>query len=461
MLKKYFPYEYCRSAYDIDYKRLFDIGYRGIIFDIDNTLVPHGADADFAAELLFSRLNELGFAVILLTDNDESRTARFNKNIGALYICNAEKPDPAPYNEAVKMLGLKKDEVIVIGDSMFKDILGAYNASIASIMVKYIGDGKKWLGWHRYMEYALLFVWRFGRYYKRLGGIGLTEKSSFFKNFKLFLKHEMLFCDISPACYKISGKKEVIKRHLKNISKRENYLKTQNAEPLDCVVYSCQSALIKKGKDIDPATQYAKAENILIASKKLNGKIIRPGEVFSFWRIIGPITSKRGYQKGRVIENGKLITGIGGGLCNLGNVVHLLTLHSPLDVTEVHYHSDALAPDHGKRVPMSSGTSVNYNYLDFRFKNNTDQSFQLLTEVRDETLFAELRCEKDIPFEYSISEEDHRFVKENDKYYRMSRIYRDISDKYTGELLKHELIRDNRSEVMFDYSLIPKELIKQ
>lgn len=74
--------------------------------------------------------------------------------------------------------------------------------------------------------------------------------------------------------------------------------------------------------------------------------------------------------------------GLGGGLCNLGNTIHLLVLHSPLTVTEFHSHSDALAPDHGKRVPFSSGTSVSYNYIDYRFKNNTDQNVQLLLGVK-------------------------------------------------------------------------------
>jgi vancomycin resistance protein VanW len=130
--------------------------------------------------------------------------------------------------------------------------------------------------------------------------------------------------------------------------------------------------------------QYNKAVNIDIAGKRINGIVIRPGEVFSFWRTVGRTTKAKGYLPGRIIEGGELKPGIGGGLCNLGNTVHLLGLHSPLDVTEVHHHSDALAPDHGKRVPFSSGTSVSYNYLDLRFKNNTDQAFQLMTWCQDE-----------------------------------------------------------------------------
>lgn len=461
MLKKYFPYEYCKSVYGIDFAKLWQKGYRAIIFDVDNTLVHHGDDADERAEKLFRRLHRMGFRTLLLTDNDEERTLRFNKNINTLYICDAGKPEPEQYINAVKMLKVRKEQTIVIGDQMFRDILGANNASLASIMVKYITDGsEKWLGWHRYLEYFMLFLWKHSRCHKRLGGISRSEKPTLCGNLKLFFRHELLFCDISPMCYRISESKETIKRHIYNLTHRENYLKKKSTRPLKNLIYSYESGLIKRGKGIAPETQYNKAANIAVAGEKINGALIRPGEVFSFWKLVGPTTEKRGYKKGRVIERGSLITGIGGGLCNLGNVLHVLALHSPLEVTEVHYHSDALAADHGERVPMSSGTSVNYNSIDLRFKNNTDQTFQILVSVRDEKLFAELRSDRDLPFSYAITEEDHHFRRENDKYFRVSRIYRDTIDKQSDKVVNHKLIRDNHSEVMFDHSLIPQELIR-
>ena len=118
--------------------------------------------------------------------------------------------------------------------------------------------------------------------------------------------------------------------------------------------------------------QENKAVNLSLAAPKVNTVLIRPGETFSFWLTVGKTTKSKGYKDGRVIINNRLTPGIGGGLCNLSNTIHRLVLHSPLEVTEFHSHSDALAPDEGKRVPFSSGTSVSYNYIDYRFKNNTD-----------------------------------------------------------------------------------------
>ena len=136
-------------------------------------------------------------------------------------------------------------------------------------------------------------------------------------------------------------------------------------------------------------------------------------------------------------------------------------MHSPMDVTEFHKHSDALAPDEGERKPFTSGTSVSYNNVDYRFKNNTDQNIQLLVWCDDENLYGELRSEKEFPETYRLVEEGHHFRKEeNGKYYRVSKIYRETIERKTDKVTKKELILDNHSEVMYDYDLIPKDLIK-
>ena len=130
-------------------------------------------------------------------------------------------------------------------------------------------------------------------------------------------------------------------------------------------------------------------------------------------------------------------------------------------MTEFHSHSDALAPDEGKRVPFSSGTSVSYNYIDYRFRNNTDQDIQLLLWCDEDNLYGELRSQKEFPQRFELEEEGHCFRKEGEKYYRISKIYKKVIDKATGETVDRQLVLDNHSEVMYDYDLIPKELIKE
>lgn len=272
-------------------------------------------------------------------------------------------------------------------------------------------------------------------------------------------KKDRLFCNINPTCYAISVQKGICVRHIRNFLSKETFAKTKSNEKLLCVISSHSSTLIKRGKGIDPVLQENKAVNIRLACEKLNGMIIRPGETFSFYKTVGKATKRKGYKAGRFIQDGMLIAGMGGGLCNLGNTLHLLVLHSPLKVTEVHFHSDALAPDAGKRVPFSSGTSVCYNYIDFRFVNNTDQNVQLLLWCEDDLLWGELRGEHQPDCTYRITEDNHHFQKEGEKFYRVSQIYKETLNPVTGAILQRELIRDNHSEVMFDYELIPRDLI--
>lgn len=177
--------------------------------------------------------------------------------------------------------------------------------------------------------------------------------------------------------------------------------------------------------------------------------------------MVGNTTKRKGYQEGRVIFNEEVVPGIGGGLCNLANLLHLLIVHSPMEITEFHAHSDALDPDKGERKPFANGTSVQYNNQDYRFKNNTDQVMQLRTWVDNEILFGELRSESQFPFTFQIIEEDHHFKKEGDHYYRNSMIYREKLDRKTEEILGKELILKNHSMVMYDPNLIPKEMIRQ
>lgn len=268
------------------------------------------------------------------------------------------------------------------------------------------------------------------------------------------------FSDLNPFFYTISTYKGILIRTIKNLLSKEKFATSKQEEKLSNIVSEYNSTIIKKGKDIDPVTQENKAVNIKLASSKITGIIIHPGEVFSFWKTVGAANKRNGYKDGRVIKFDKLMTGTGGGLCNLANTINNLILHSPLQIVEFNKHSDALAYDIGHRVPLANGTSVSYNYVDYRFKNNTDQDVQLVLWCDSEKLYGELRSQREFPYRYELIEENHHFEKENDNYYRVSQIYRNTIEKDTGNIINKELIWDNHSLVMFDYNLIPKEQIK-
>lgn len=269
-----------------------------------------------------------------------------------------------------------------------------------------------------------------------------------------------LFCETNETCYKISVAKEILLRNFRDLFSREKIARARSDAELPVIVKSHASILLRKLHGVDMQLQENKKTNIALASVKINGIIIHPGETFSFWRMIGNPSEKRGYKVGLVISRKGFLNGPGGGLCQLANMIHWLVLNSPLTVTELHHHSDALFPDDRRRVPFGTGTSVAYNYVDYRFKNTTDQDVQILVWCEEGELCGELRCQKEFPLRYRLVEENHHFQKEQGKYYRISQVYKIAIERASGREVWKKLVLDNHSEVMYDYSLIPEDQIK-
>ena len=136
MLERFYPDEYYESAYIIDFEQYYKDGYRGIIFDIDNTLVPHGAPADERSVALFKRLKDIGYDTVLLSNNKEARVAMFNKPIGTKTIWKAQKPLPDNYKKAMEIMHTDTSNTLFVGDQLFTDVWGAKRAGIRTILVK-------------------------------------------------------------------------------------------------------------------------------------------------------------------------------------------------------------------------------------------------------------------------------------------------------------------------------------
>lgn len=135
MFERFFPSEWAESAYSIDYEGLYEAGYRALIFDIDNTLVPHGADADERAIALFTRLKKIGYDICLLSNNKRPRVERFNKDVNVNYIFKAQKPYSKNYYIATMMMRTSTGSTLCVGDQLFTDIYGAKAIGIHTILV--------------------------------------------------------------------------------------------------------------------------------------------------------------------------------------------------------------------------------------------------------------------------------------------------------------------------------------
>lgn len=268
-----------------------------------------------------------------------------------------------------------------------------------------------------------------------------------------------LFCELHPICYELSVWKGRVVRWLADLLSCSRFARWKSTEKLPAVIERHKSLIRRKLGDVDAVLQENKAVNLALAAPKISDVLIRPGETFSFWRLVGLTSARRGYKTGLMIRHGKPDNGIGGGLCQMSNLIHWLVLHSPLEIVE-HHHHDAwdLFPDFGRQVPFGLGTSISHNYLDYRFKNTTNQTFQLLLWCDDAYLNGELRAEQPLPEKYHIQCDEEWFEREDDAWYRHNKIYRTRIVKATGNpIAPPELIKVSHAQVMYDESFIPRE----
>ncbi|RDU24305.1 YqeG family HAD IIIA-type phosphatase [Anaerosacchariphilus polymeriproducens] len=136
MLQRFYPDEYMHSTYEIDFEKLHKQGFRGIIFDIDNTLVPHGEKADKRAIDFFHKLKEMGFECCLMSNNKQQRVEMFHQDVQVNYIFDAKKPSRKNYIKAMKIMGTNLNNTVFVGDQLFTDVFGAKRTGIKAILVK-------------------------------------------------------------------------------------------------------------------------------------------------------------------------------------------------------------------------------------------------------------------------------------------------------------------------------------
>ena len=161
MFKTFYPDQYLASTYVIDFEKLYEKGFRGLIFDIDNTLVPHNAPADDRAVALFERLKRIGYRCCLISNNQEPRVKMFNEKIQVDYVYNAHKPSTKNYIRAMEIMGTDRSNTLFIGDQLFTDVWGAKRAGIPNILVKPLHPKEEiQIILKRYLEKIVLFFYR-------------------------------------------------------------------------------------------------------------------------------------------------------------------------------------------------------------------------------------------------------------------------------------------------------------
>lgn len=252
-----------------------------------------------------------------------------------------------------------------------------------------------------------------------------------------------------PALYPVSVRLHRARRSIQWWLHPRRWATTRTADSLPVRVRQHASLLRRQLGVGEVDLQENKVVNLRLASAQVDGLLIRPGETFSFNRTVGNCTTRKGYVSGMRLRNGEAISGVGGGICQLGNLIHWLALHSDLTVVERSEHSFDPFADNGRVLPWGTGVSIVYNYVDLVLRNDTETTFQITARVGDTYLEGELRADRAQPRSYKVYAAYERFFRVRGDCFRTNQLRRRVIDKATGNQVADELVRENCAMVKY------------
>lgn len=242
----------------------------------------------------------------------------------------------------------------------------------------------------------------------------------------------------------------ILKRQFEWFSSKTKFATQLSPDPLPTQVFTHQSILLRQLKDVDMWLQYNKITNLRLAIAPINGLILRPGEVFSFWYLVRNPTKARGFELGMTLNNGRVSQGYGGGLCQLANLIYWMALHSSLSIKERWRHSYDVFPDVNRLLPFGSGATLSYNYIDLQIENKTTHDYQLCLWLTDQHLCGEIRSNTENSCHYEIVERNHQITGPiAGRYMRQNQIFRQLRHLDTNQLLREEFVTENHALMMY------------
>jgi vancomycin resistance protein VanW len=253
-----------------------------------------------------------------------------------------------------------------------------------------------------------------------------------------------------PWLYPIAVRVHQARRHAAWLTADTRWATRASGSPdLPVRVKKHGSLLLRELSPDEMALQHNKVVNLQLASARTDGVVIRPGETFSFNKVVGNCTRRKGYVVGMRLSNGDATAGVGGGICQLANLLHWMFLHSPLTVVERSEHSFDPFPDKNRVLPWGVGCSIVWNYVDLAVRNDTDVTFQLHTWLDERHLRGELRADRPLEHAYKVEARDEEFVRVGGRVWRRNEIWRALVDRRTGATVGEELVKRNCAIVKY------------
>ena len=247
----------------------------------------------------------------------------------------------------------------------------------------------------------------------------------------------------------------ILKRKLAWYFGDKKWAVSRSSELLGNTVFQHKSMILRPLKDVDMYLQENKRTNLEIAVSHLDKVLIKSGETFSIWRLVGRPSKRKGYLDGLVLNQGQIGKDIGGGLCQLGNLLFWIFAHSPLTITERYRHGFDVFPDVNRKVPFGAGATLSYNYIDLQVKNETEYTFQIKLWLDKTHLNGELVSKEKIEKEYKVEERNHLMKQQFwGGYSRHNQIFQMEKD---NDVTREKLLVENHAIMMYNPFLEEKK----
>lgn len=236
-----------------------------------------------------------------------------------------------------------------------------------------------------------------------------------------------------------------VRRELQWRDARLDFEVLHRAAPFEHVVAEHATPLMRRLAGVDERLQRNKVVNLRLAVGRLDGAVIAPGQRLSFWREVGKPTRRRGFVEGLVLRQGRLATGVGGGLCQLSNLLFWMTLFTPLEVVERWRHSYDVFPDVNRTQPFGSGATVAWPLLDLQIENPTDVPYRLSLAVTETHLVGAWTAPAPLDTRYRIEERNHRITHDGPGIYvRRNELWREARHADGSVTVKLVAVNDAR-----------------
>jgi vancomycin resistance protein VanW len=228
-----------------------------------------------------------------------------------------------------------------------------------------------------------------------------------------------------------------------------HYADTIDRKHLPFKLFEARCALYNSNTGFDMTYQKNKVFNLRLAAKILNGLLIRPGETFSFWRLVRYADKYIPYKDGLTVTNGKLTTAPGGGMCQMSNLLFWIFLHTPLTITERNGHEVKKFPETNSDEIKGVDATISEGWIDLKARNDTDCTYQISLTFDDENIIGTVLVDKRPQVLYRVINGRIVYYRKNGGIYEYANVERTEIDADTCEIKRQKPLYINKCKICY------------